>query len=214
MKNIILVAFILFSGIFVNAQTETNIAFNKDMGGKVFNSYEDFIAKKPIDGINIKCYTKNYGSDTYSKLVITKDGTEEIVKDSKLTYSWFCDGAGNLLRVFDGNVYFVIDIGPICFYYRCREAGVSYQDGVYYCSPFGLPPDQVFREYYSEKITGEIVVLKDKVWDAWLEKYGLKDQFEAEKSPKREIKDSVTGYEDKKRRIKTKYKKLLNQKMK
>ena len=47
----------------------------------------------------------------------------------------------------------------------------------------------------------------------YLEKYGLKEQFEADKL-KREMKDTVLDYKNKEWQKRVKYKKLINEKMK
>jgi hypothetical protein len=50
------------------------------------------------------------------------------------------------------------------------------------------------------------------MFNEYLEKYGLKEQFEADKL-KREMKDTVLDYKNKEWQKRVKYKKLINEKV-
>lgn len=206
MKKIFFLAVLLFLTIFSFAQEPISLAYNKEQNMNFFKSYEDFIAQKPVEGIKLERMSE-YGWN----VEVNQNGKVEKIKDSKIPYAWFCKGY-NLMRVYEKEIYYVIDIGQLCFYVRCRESSIKmYDDGTYYMSP---SEGEVFKEYYSEGINGEIKVLKDKVFEDYLEKYGLKEAFDKEKKPKREMKDSVLGYKNKEWNVVIKYKKLLIQKMK
>lgn len=209
MKNIIIAVLLLLS-ISYSAQ----IIFNPDKRvNKFFTSYNDYVNDKSIEGIKLKSLG-HYGTT----IELEKNGVIEKIKESKNPYTWFCNEQGILMRVFDGNLYYVIIDGPICYYVKKEQAWAGFNVNVtlnkvedeIYVMPTGNEP---YKEYYSETINGEIKVFKNSMFDEYLEKYGLKEQYEAEKL-KREVKDSVLDYKNKEWRKKNRYKKLINEKMK
>lgn len=178
-----------------------------------FNSYEDYQQNKSVDGVKLKEMSQ-YGST----VKIEKDGKTEEYKDSKIPYTWFCNNQGMLMRVFNGKVYYVIIEGAVTYYVKSIEAWTGY---TYNTSTnemrteimFIPNPNEIFKEYYSVTPTSEILVFKDKMFNEYLEKYGLKEQFEADKV-KREMKDTVLDYKNKEWQKRVKYKKLINEKIK
>lgn len=207
MKKTLLLALTIFLNFLGFAQSEQSLTITEDQKMFFFKSYDDYIAKKPVEGIKLVSMSQKGWN-----IEVNQNGVIEKIKDSKILYPYFCWGS-DLMRVFDGEIYFVLDIGPLCFYKKIRECSVSYKDdrSFYYFNPTG---DDIHKEYYSETINGEIKVMKHGVFEDYLEKYGLKEAFDKEKKPKREKKDSVVGYKNKEWNVWLKYKKILNQKMK
>lgn len=207
MKPIYTILFVL-----VNFMAFSQTSFKIDSRArKFYKSFDDYKADKAIEGIKLK---ELYFFGT--TIEIENNGKIEKIKESKNPYSWFCDTEGLLMRVVDGTLYYVLTEGPICHYVKKEQAWVGYNivngafDGVLLYSPTGNEP---YKEYYSETINGEVKQFKDKMFDELLEKYGLKEQYEADKL-KREMKDSVMDYKNKEWRKRLKYKKLINDKMK
>ena len=209
MKNII-IAILLLLSISYSAQIKYKVDIRAN---KLFKSYTDYVDNKPIEGIKVK-ELGTFGTT----IEVEKNGVIEKIKESKNPYTWFCNEQGILMRVFDGNLYYVIIDGPICYYVKKEQAWAGFNVNVtlnkvedeIYVMPTGNEP---YKEYYSETINGEIKVFKNSMFDEYLEKYGLKEQYEAEKL-KREVKDSVLDYKNKEWRKKNRYKKLINEKMK
>ena len=115
------------------------------------------------------------------------------------------------MRVFDGDIYYVLVDGKICHYVKRSEGQVGYSGpGTLIITRYS-PDDKLPGDYFSETINGEIKKLKGKDLDKLLEQYGLKDQYDADKV-KREAKDSVDGYNSKGITKTSKYIKLINAK--
>lgn len=179
-------------------------ATKDERANQFFNSAEDYLNKRAVDGVKLIKW-KEYSST----VEFSENGTTQKVKDSKLTYPWFCNANGTPIRVFDGNLYYALAIGPICFYIKNNEGAVNE-----YGSISGKFSDSWPNEYYSLTPTGPIEKLKPKILDEYLEKYKLKSQFDNDPSFKREMKDCVLCWQDKKTRKMIKYVKILNEKMK
>jgi len=199
--------------VFLTLKSFSQNTFGDKRATMFFNSYEDYKQNKPIDDVKLKEMSQ-YGST----VKIEKNGKTEEYKDSKIPYTWFCNNQGMLMRVFNGKVYYVIIEGAVTYYVKALEAWTGY---TYNTSTnemrtelmFMPNPNEVFKEYYSETPTSEILVFKDKMFNEYLEKYGLKEQFEADKL-KREMKDNVLDYKNKEWQKRVKYKKLINEKIK
>lgn len=191
--------------IAVTAQGQIKITAGKN-ANNFFTSYEDYKAEKPIADMKLKSYKG-------STIEFVQNGTEQKQKGSKITYQWFCNETGILMRVFDGDVYFMVVDGPLCYYVKRSEGTVMKPDGEdYRFSP--ATSDPFLPEYYSEGPSGEIKKLKESVMDSYLEKYNLKKDFEADPAYKREAKDCVWCYKNKLHCRNVKYIKLINEKMK
>lgn len=211
MKKILTLLLLAFN-VILNAQTDPGFAIDK-RAGKFFKTYEDYLKDKPVDGVSLSSMSE-YGWT----LEVTENGKTEKIKDSKTPYPWFCNQQGMLMRVYDEKIYYVLIEGPLCHYAKCREAWAGHtvytKTNTLHTELAFLPSgNEPFKEYYSETINGEIKLFKDKLFDELLEKYGLKDQFEADKLV-REKKDSVLDYKNKEWNKRVKYKKLINEKMK
>jgi hypothetical protein len=69
-----------------------------------------------------------------------------------------------------------------------------------------------YFEYYSETLKGDVKSWSDKLFRQYLKQFNLEEQFENEKV-KREMKDSVWGFESKKLNKRLKYLKIINEKL-
>jgi len=173
---------------------------------KFFKSYEDFKAKKPIEGMKLVSFKA-------SSIEFTENGKEQKQKGSKITYTWFCNDYGMLMRVFEGDVYFVVVDGALCYYIKRGEGTVIKPvEGDYIFNP--ITSDPFLPEYYSETPNGPIIKLKEKVMDGYLEKYRLKDQFDKDPLYQREAKDCVWCYKNKLHCRNVKYIRLIGERMK
>jgi hypothetical protein len=200
-KQILSLLFVAFIAI-TNGQTKSN----DPIYNKFFKTYEDYKANKGVDGmkfINLKGTTVEY----------SENGTMQKQKPSKLAYAWYTDHNGMLMRVFDGDLYYVLADGAICFYIRVGDGTVSYSSDSDY-SIGGKFTDSYPEEYYSLTINGAIEKLKNKVLEESLEKYNLTSQYENDPKYKRERSDNVMGWANKKTNKKIKYIKLINEKVK
>lgn len=211
MKKILTLVLLGFN-LILNAQTDLGVEIDK-RAGKFYKSYEDYLKDESIAGVNLKEM-----SDNGWTLEITENGKTEKYKDTKVPYSWFCNLQGILMRVYDGNIYYVIIEGPLCYYAKYREAWVGHS--VYVktkklCSDYSYLPNSnsSFSDYYSETINGEIKIFSNKYFKELLEKYGLKEQFEEDKI-KREMKDSVMNIKNKEWNKRIKYIRLIFEKFK
>lgn len=194
-----------FIALNISAQPGKTLKVPKT-GGRFYKTYTDFINKKPIDSVYITDIVHLGWS-----IQIKKGNNTEKIKEGKIPYEWFCDFFGNLVRVYDGKTYYVMTDGPVCHYIGCREVTIiptQTEDLI-----FSRKPDEVYREYYSEKIDGEILPFKEKMFDDYLEKTGLAERFKEEKL-EREMKNSVLDYKNKEWNKRYKYKLLINEKLK
>lgn len=179
---------------------------------RFYNSPEDYKNNKPLEGVKIieGSWRMVMGSES---LEIEKDGKKERVKTKDLPSKWYTEDNGMLMRIDDGNVYFVVIEGPLCYYIRRVESRVSYDGpGKFYFSRLSRE-DHAARDYYSEGITGEIKKLKDSDLEGYLEKYNFTEEYKADK-PKREKKDDVDDFITKGKNRIAKYILLVNEKMK
>lgn len=201
-KKIFLTLFVITS-MFVNAQITITAGKHQY---KFFKTYEDFKTDKPVDGIKIN-------NCSGSTIEYTENGVKQKSKASKLPHSWFCNNEGMLMRVFDGDLYYVVADGALTFYIKVGDGTVSKPDNSDYVIG-GKFTDSYPTEYYSLTPNGTIEKLKDKVLEEYLEKYNLTSQYENDPAYKREKKDCVMCWANKKTNKKIKYIKLINEKMK
>lgn len=203
MKKQIFVLFFLAISAFATSQITVTAGKHQY---KFFKSYEDYKADKPVDGIKVN-------SCKGSSVEYTENGTKQKCKASKLPYTWFCNDEGILMRVFDGDLYYVVVDGPLSFYIKSGDGTVSKPDNSDYVIG-GKFSDSYPDEYYSLTPNGAIEKLKNKVLEEYLEKYNLTSQYENDPKYKREMKDCVMCWQNKKTNKKIKYIKLINEKMK
>ena len=111
MKKQIFLIFFITTVIYSSGQITITAGKNQY---DFFKSYEDFKADKPVAGIQV---TMCKGST----VEYTENGTKQKAKASKLPYSWFCNSEGMLMRVFDGDLYYVVADGAFCFYIKVGD---------------------------------------------------------------------------------------------
>jgi hypothetical protein len=204
MKKISLIILMSIVSLLLNAQRDVVVGKHPN---KFFNSYEDYKADKPIAGVVLTKW------NDYSpfKSEISENGKTVTLKDLKGKYLWFCDDQGVLIRFYDNDLYHVIIDGGFTYYVVSSKSRVArYGD-----SEFDLSSrlDSPLADRYSETPNGEIKKFKMSILMEYLEKYGLKEQYDSDKI-KREAKDNVGMYELKQQTKMLKYIKLLNEKMK
>ncbi len=205
MKNLLITIALGMLVFYANSQNQ--IVQGKH-ANRFFNSAEDYINDKPIDGVKLTKWKEYTSTVEY-----TEKGVDQKIKASKLSYSWFCNSEGMLMRVFDGDIYYAVVVGKMCFYIKSSEGTISKTgENSYVLS--GKFSDSWPSEYYSLNTNGQIEKLKEKILEEYLEKNGLKDQYDNDPNYKRERKDCVLCWQEKKTNKMIKYIKLLNEKMK
>ncbi|MCD6068789.1 MAG: hypothetical protein K0S33_3615 [Bacteroidetes bacterium] len=200
MKKQMLILFLITISALVDAQTAATKYANR-----FFKSYEDYIAGKPVEEATVASWKAN------SVEVKTK-GAQEKVKISKLPYSWFVNEGGMLMRVFDGDLYYVVIDGPISYYIKSDEGTAGFASDGYHLH--GKFTDSFPSDYYSETPNGKIAKLSGKKLGVYLKKYDLEKQYNKDPEFKREMRDCVQCWQSKKAHKKIKYIKLVNEKMK
>lgn len=200
-KRILLLLFVVLT-TFVNAQYQVTAGKHQY---KFFKSYEDYKAEKPVEGIKVNTCRG-------TKIEYTENGVKQKCKASKLPYAWFCNDEGMLMRVFDGDLFYVIVDGAISIYVNAGDGTVSKPDNSDY-RLVGKFSDSFPALYYSLTPNGQIEKLKDKMLEEYLEKYNLTSQYENDPKYKRERKDCVMCWQNKKANKKIKYAKLINEKI-
>lgn len=200
MKKLIHILLLSFAPILIFGQNSA------PSDSRFFASYQDYKDNKPMHDYKIN-------EVSAGNVEVIKDGKKERIKTAKLPSIWFTNVNGMLMRVFDGDIYYVIVDGKICHYVKRNEGQVGYSGpGTLIVTRYS-PDDKLPGDYYSETINGEIKKLKGKDLDKLLEQYGLKEQYDADKI-KREARDSVDGYNSKGITKTAKYVKLINEKIK
>ena len=137
------------------------------------------------------------------------------MRQEKLPYAWFYNvrmDNGNytehLMRVFDGKIYYVILDGSISYYVGAHDATWhSYTEESFMVNT----GSSRLYDYYSETIGGDIKEMTNDAMDDLLKKYGLKDQYDAEKI---DAKKSSYAYFGKEKDKRMRYVKLMNEKAK
>jgi len=206
MKKISFLIILCFCAFVINAQI---IITAGKQANKFFKSYEDYKAGKPIEGTVLNNW-KSYSSS----VEMTENGTQQKVKVGKLPCAWFCNSDGMLMRVFDGDLYYLVIDGPLCFYIKCSEGTIVGPNPASEYNISGKFSDSWPNEYYSETPNGPIEKLKEKVLDPYLENYNLASKYENDPAYKRERKDCVLCWQSKKTNKMIKYVRLVNEKIK
>lgn len=171
----------------------------------VYNSSEDFYANKPVADITWKPWK------SASKIELVSNGKEERKKYSEMEGKWFSDQEGFLMRNYKNTLYTVVMDGPICYYVEFYNGEVNRTSD----STFSFGPSMgtgKYFEYYSETLTGEVKSWSNKMFNGYLKQFNWEDQYENEKV-KREMKDSVWGYESKKLNKRIRYLRMINEKL-
>lgn len=174
-----------------------------------YNSAEDYNNNKPVPNVEWVpySYTMVLGS---KKIEVIKNGAKEKIKIFETGYDWISNEDGMLMRMYDKEPYTLVVNGPICYYVQWQfgEASIL-SDGSY---SFALSMDKKFFDFYSLTLTGDLQKMDEKVLDEYLERFNLKEQYKNDKI-KREMKDSVNDYHEKKIRKLVKYINLVNEKL-
>lgn len=144
---------------------------------RVFATFEDMVADKPMEGMDLSA--ADWHGSKISKewiFVMENDQPKKIeLEDAKF---WgLSDGTGNVFRVYKGNTYWCLALGNKCFY----------QLTVYDL--------EFMKDWVSDGPTAEIKGGKRLVEDI-IEAAGLKQEYK-DANPKREMKDTVAGYQRK-----------------
>lgn len=197
MKKQLIVSFLVLMSFLINAQIKNRNQF--------FKTYEDFKDNKPVENISINKWKA-------TSVEYVENGAEKKEKISKLSYAWFCNEQGVLMRVFEENLYYVLTEGSMTLYVKAKDGSIMKQEGsdYYIVGPNieGFFP----AEHYSISPNGPIEKLKDKVLDEQLERYNLTAQYENDREYKRERSDTVIGWASKKLNKKVKYIRMTNSK--
>ena len=209
--NIIILAFV--SNIIFAQSSYTVTSDGKDFvvtigkyAKEFFKSYEDYAAGTPIEGVKLKELKS-------SSIKYTENGTEQKAKASKSPYAWFCNEDGMLMRIYDGDIYYMVVDGPISFYIKSGDGKVWKPDSYDY-NISGELSDSYPNEYCSLTPNGPIEKLKENFLEEYLTKYNLKNAYDKDPKYRREGKDCVMCWQNKKSNKQIKYIKLLNEKMK
>ena len=148
---------------------------------KVFATYEDMVADKGVEGVTVN------GEDIVTDLSFSKPtlnvidhGEQKTIPMEAGPYWGFTDGGGQIVRMFKKGAYICYALGDkVCFY---QMVGTF----------------EHARDWMSDGPTADIEggarMVAGKVKEA-----GLKDAYDDAK-PKREMKDSVEGYQAKLRK--------------
>jgi len=199
-KQILFILFTLFITA-VNAQGEAA----KNYANQCFNSYEDFVAGKPIEGKVVKAWTSK-------NVELSVNGSVEKVKIADLPFNWFVNEDGMLMRVYNKELYYVLVHGPISFYVWSEEGKAGFaSDGFFMVGKF---TDTFPNDFYSLTPNGDIEKLSEGILGKYLDQYGLSEQYDNDPEFKRERTDCVNCWLHKKASKKIKYIQILNEKMK
>src|SRR5688572_6715109 len=114
-KQILFVLFTILTTA-VNSQVDSQ---KKNYANQCFNSYEDYVAGKPLEGKVIKTWTSK-------NVELSANGTTEKVKIADLPFHWFVNEDGMLMRVYEKELYYVLVQGPISFYIWSEEGTAGY----------------------------------------------------------------------------------------
>ncbi|HEX2616681.1 MAG TPA: hypothetical protein VHL57_04010 [Flavobacteriales bacterium] len=144
---------------------------------KVFATFEDMVADKAMDGMNVSGERPHDFRMSKEWINVVENGATKEVPLKGASFWGFTDGGGQVVRVYDGQAYLCYALGDKC-YYRL----VAY-----------MQPNM--RDWVSDGPTAEIKGGGSLAEDA-IEKAGMKEAYEKAK-PKREKWDSVEGYQDK-----------------
>lgn len=151
---------------------------------RVFATFEDMVADKPVEGVALKPTQPQSGD---WRLALMNDewvylddaGARKKTEVKDLPYWGVTDEYGNVVRIFDGHLYLCYVLGNNCVYWRMNWENP--------------------REWMSDGPNAEIKGGKNLVKET-IEAAGLGEEYKQAK-PKREMKDSVADYAAKERRV-------------
>jgi hypothetical protein len=151
---------------------------------RVFATYEDMLADRPVEGSELMP-TQPQSGDWWLALmndewVYVNEGGQRTKKEVKdLPYWGLTNEYGNVIRVYEGHLYLCYALGKKCVYWRMNWANP--------------------KEWMSDGPSAEIQGGKNLVKET-IEAAGLGEEYKKSK-PKREMKDDVADYAAKERRV-------------
>ncbi len=154
---------------------------------KFYKSIEDARANKFIDGYEIesKSWEMGFGKESFT---VKSNSSSKKTKLKELPSEFYSyDGA--ILKTVDNKACIVLIEGKYSYYSEYGQQAVT---------------------YYTEPKNGEVLSFSEKAFKKLLKTYRLLDNYEADE-PKREKKDSVNDWFNKKLSRTVKYFKLLNE---
>ena len=150
---------------------------------RVFATYEDMVADKGVEGITID-FTNYKGYQKKSETIaLVENGTTREVDIKDVNYWGFTGSDGGVRRIFEGESYSCWALGDKHCYYQGRR-NYNMETGNYY-----------MRDWVSAGPNAPIEEGK-RLCEDIIEASSFKDAFKKAK-PKREMKDSVDGYQEK-----------------
>jgi hypothetical protein len=191
---------------------KTDEEFYKDAkpnAGFMYKSLQDYYDNKPIPNIRMKHFSSTYDTKG-DKVTFVENGVEKKYYAQDLAGKIISTEQGLPVRIQDNRFYILVVDGPICYYWFMQGDVFKSPDGTF---TFLCNSEDKAFDYYSMTNTGVISRLENKIYNGWLEKYGLKEQYDNDKL-KREMKDSVNDYMNKEKNKLVKYLLLINEKMK
>lgn len=149
---------------------------------RLFATYEDLVANKPVPDITLDFSDYKSSSGKQEFIYVVENGATKKVDLKEVKYWGFTGPDGSIRRIFEGESFACLALGNKCYYQGRRPYNM--ESGNYY-----------MRDWVSEGPTGPIEEGKRLVEDI-IEAAGLKDAYK-DAEPKREKHDSVDGYQDK-----------------
>lgn len=150
---------------------------------RVFATYEDMVADKPVEGITID-YTSYKGFQKKGTIItLVENGVAREVNLNDVKYWGLTSSDGSIRRIFEGESFACWALGDKHCYYQGRR-NYNMETGNYY-----------MRDWVSAGPNAPIEEGK-RLCEDIIEASEFKDAFKKAK-PKREMKDSVDGYQEK-----------------
>lgn len=178
--------------------------------GYMYNSLKDYYDNKPIANLRMKHTSFTYDDVSGERMIFIENGVEKKFNAKDMEGKVISTSEGFAVRIQDKHCYILVIDGPICYYWSMQGSVYRRGENQFY---FVENLEGKTIDHYSLTNSGVITKLENKEYNSWLEKYGLKEQYDSEKI-KREMKDTVTGYMNKEQAKKIKYLLLINEKMK
>ncbi len=149
---------------------------------RVFATYEDMVADKPVDGITID-FTNYKGYQKKGTIItLVENGVAREVNLNDAKYWGLTSPDGGVRRIFEGESFACMALGDKHCYYQGRRM----------CQDSG---NCLMRDWVSVGPNAPIVEGK-RLCEDIIEASSFKDTFKKAK-PKREMRDSVDGYQEK-----------------
>jgi hypothetical protein len=130
----------------------------------IYKTYEDYIAKNPVQG---KKYVgkRKVLLETESVLILEND-EYEYKKIKELKYWGFIDEYGQLERIFNNHCYFVLDTGKICSYVKAIDVEMSTDKNGNIQLIQITDNSSGYKDYLSTGLTGNIEDFTEKLFQS------------------------------------------------